>query len=125
MKYFSTTGTSGGLLYARIRSRFIQETAGDLLRATSLADSAVAQASPEAGARVQAVRELVLACVGRAWLRAHEADPDVLALTSADLDSAATRDGSVAFDRVCSAVLRARFPVETEHPIADRSSRWG
>lgn len=123
MNYFSSIGTSGGLLYTRIRSRFIKETAGDLLRATSLAGSAVARAAPEAAARVQAVRELVLACVGDAWLREHEGHPDVVALRTAG--PVATSGAAIAFDRVCSAVLRARFPVETERPPADRNSRWG
>jgi hypothetical protein len=125
MEYFRSTGTSGGLLLTRTQSRFLKETAGDLLRATSLADSAIAKASPEASFRLKALRELVLACVGSVWAREQPQDGELARLQAADLAAAASPQGAVAFDALCSAVLRARFPQETERPPAGQNARWG
>jgi hypothetical protein len=83
----------------------------------------VAKGAPEAPARLRAARELVLACVGGRWASEHSDDPDLVALQRADLVWGSTRGGAAAFDALCSAVLRARFPAETERPPADRNSR--
>ncbi len=118
MEYFRRTGTSGGLLFSRTQSRFLKETAGDLLRATGLADAAVAKGQPEAPFRLKALRELVLACVGGKWIGENADHPELVALQGVDLVRASTQEGAVAFDALCSAVLRARFPEETERPAS-------
>ncbi|MEX0781382.1 MAG: hypothetical protein WD557_01950 [Dehalococcoidia bacterium] len=125
MEYFRSTGTSGGLLFTRTTSAFVKERCSELLRLVSEADRAIVEGSPDAAMRFSLVRDLVLAAVGPAWVRENEGEPSVVALRSVLMGVVATPEGAAAFDHLCSSVLRARFPVETERPPAERNSRWG
>jgi len=125
VQYFRSTGTSGGLIFTRTSSAYIKERCSELLRLVSEADRAVSDGDSDAAMRLSLVRDLVLATVGPAWVRDHEDDASLAALRAAHLPAFTASDMASAFDRLCSEVLRARFPAETERPPAERNSGWG